>query len=144
MRSPSPYPGFSVSHTRANTFARCERLYGFQYYFSWGGWSPAAPDDARTAYALKQLVSVPMLVGTIIHDWALECVARVVAGLPLPSADEMTHGARQRFKAVYTVSKRRRGPQFMADPTAAPMLQEVHYDGALAYERVEKARRTLE
>lgn len=56
------------SFTRHRIRDECLRRLYWQYYGSWGGWSDAASDIARQAYALKELTTPPLVVGQIVHD----------------------------------------------------------------------------
>ncbi len=83
----APYPEFSWSHSRDRTLAECARAYFWRYYGGHRGWSSEASEEARLAYALKQLTSFPMIVGTAVHDCARECTEAVRRGTPRPSFD---------------------------------------------------------
>ena len=50
------------------TFERCRRAYYYQYYGSWEGWYDDAPPDTRKLYLLKNLTTLPMWAGSIVHE----------------------------------------------------------------------------
>jgi len=58
---------FAWSWSRHQTFYECARKLYWQYYGSWGGWDDDAAPDARTAYQLKHIQSLSMLVGRTFH-----------------------------------------------------------------------------
>ena len=58
---------FSWSFTRHKNFHECRRRYYYHYYGSWNGWSNDAPDQARLAYRLKCMQSLPMWLGDLVH-----------------------------------------------------------------------------
>jgi len=58
---------FSWSLSRQRIFDECKRRYYLHYYRSWGGWEEGGEPEARLAYRLKQIVSLEMWVGDILH-----------------------------------------------------------------------------
>ena len=63
---------FSWSKSRADTFETCKRRYYLNYYGYWGGWE--RDSDRRELYIMKKLRSIPMWVGSAVHDtikWVL-------------------------------------------------------------------------
>jgi hypothetical protein len=58
---------FSWSFTRHKNFAECRRRYYYLHYGSWNGWNNDAPDEARLAYRLKNIQSLPMWLGDLVH-----------------------------------------------------------------------------
>ncbi len=75
---------FSWSRSRDSTFQECRRRYFYQYYGSWSGWEPDAPEETRRLYVLKQLASRQQWAGRVVHD-AVEMVLKAIAeGHELP------------------------------------------------------------
>lgn len=70
---------FSWSFSRDRTFAECRRKYYWRHYGSWGGWERAAPPAVRLAYRLKNLSSLPLWKGELVHA-ALGKILIVVEG----------------------------------------------------------------
>jgi hypothetical protein len=58
---------FSWSLTRQQMFDECRRQYYLNYYGSWGGWGDDAEPQARLAYRLKNIVTLDMWIGDILH-----------------------------------------------------------------------------
>lgn len=58
----------SWSASRANTFNGCKRQYFYNYYCSWEGWYKNADPFRRQCYILKNMTSLPMLIGSVVHD----------------------------------------------------------------------------
>lgn len=58
----------SWSISRDRIFKDCRRAYYYQYYQAWGGWNDDAPEDARKAYILKNVRSIDIWIGDIIHQ----------------------------------------------------------------------------
>ena len=59
---------FSWSFSRHSTFKTCKRKYYYSYYGSWEGWNKDAEELNQKLYMLKNMTSLPMLAGSIVHD----------------------------------------------------------------------------
>lgn len=68
---------FSWSRSRDAIFRECRRRYYYQYYGSWGGWSPRADPLTREIYILKQLTGRQAWAGSVVHD----CIQRSLENL---------------------------------------------------------------
>jgi hypothetical protein len=98
---------FTWSRSRDNTFQECRRKYYYQYYGSWGGWEPGAPDDARRLYILKQLASRQQWAGKVVHD-AVEMSLKAIAdGHELPR-EPFIRDVIERMRADWRSSRARR------------------------------------
>jgi PD-(D/E)XK nuclease superfamily protein len=145
----SPYPEFSWSHSRDRTLAECARAYFWRYYGGHRGWSPDAPEEARLAYALKQLTSFPMLVGTAVHACARDCADAARRGNPRPTFDTMLLRVSEALNRAVLGSHHR--GLFQRDPKRVVMLQDAWYSGrsssselASAVAKARACLRTLE
>lgn len=56
------------SVSRDNLFKQCRRAYYYQYYGSWGGWESGTDARTRKIYVLKNLSTLPMWAGSVVHD----------------------------------------------------------------------------
>jgi hypothetical protein len=69
-------PKFTWSASRLGTFTQCKRQYYYQYYGYHGGWwrgkHPPRSDAAEQIYFFKKLETVPMWLGSRIHEWIAE------------------------------------------------------------------------
>ncbi|MCK4646014.1 MAG: PD-(D/E)XK nuclease family protein [Candidatus Aminicenantes bacterium] len=65
---------FTWSKSRDDSFRKCPRMYYFQYYGSWGGWSEDADERTKKIYVLKQLQTRQMWAGKKVH----ECIKNVI------------------------------------------------------------------
>lgn len=74
---------FAWSFSRERLFRQCERAFYWQYYGSWGGWEVTASSECQTARKLKQLKTLPLLVGNVIH----EVIGRAIRTRPEQSSD---------------------------------------------------------
>lgn len=127
MRSDAPYPDFTWSHSRDRALTECARAYYWRYYGSHRGWHPDAPQSAQLAYALKQLTSFPMLVGTVVHECARDCAEAVRQGAPRPTFDVMLARASDTLNRALLGSHHR--GLFLRDPRRMPMLRDAWYAG---------------
>jgi hypothetical protein len=92
---------FSWSASRDRMFRDCPRQYYYAYYGAWGGWDPAAGEMARRLYYLKNLTTLPLWVGSKVHD-TVEALLRGVRGgrdlTPRAAADAMVEGMRADYR----------------------------------------------
>ncbi len=58
----------SWSASRAGTFNGCKRQYFYNYYGAWDGWNSNSDPFRRECYILKNMTSLPMFIGTVVHD----------------------------------------------------------------------------
>jgi hypothetical protein len=149
MSHDEQFPEFSWSHSRDRTLAECARAYYWRYYGSHRGWQPDAEPEVRLAYALKQLTSFPMLVGTALHACARDCANAVRRGKPRPSFDVMLARVSETLNRA-VIGSHHRGV-FQRDPKRVMMLHDAWYSrkgsGTALVSAVAKARiclRTLE
>jgi hypothetical protein len=75
---------FSWSLSQDTLFNTCLRRYYYHYYGSWNGWRYDAPPDIRELYLMKNLQTMPMWTGALVHHVAQEVVKGFGRGLPLP------------------------------------------------------------
>ena len=59
---------FTWSFSRHRTFTTCERKYYYNYYGNWGGWDAKADEEVKKLYMLKNMTSLPMLAGSLVHN----------------------------------------------------------------------------
>lgn len=123
----APYPEFSWSHSRDRTLAECARAYYWRYYGGHRGWSAEAPEEARLAYALKQLTTFPMIVGNAVHACARDCANAVRRGTPRPSFDAMLLRVSEALNRAVLGSHHR--GLFQRDPKRVVMLRDAWYSG---------------
>ncbi len=95
--------GFSWSASRHGTFSECPRAYFFRYYGSLGKADPPLdPRRRREAYRLRHLTSLPMWIGSRVHD-TIEQVLRAARrgdGVDIEDAIErMVAGMRRDYRA---------------------------------------------
>ena len=92
---------FSWSASRDRMFRECPRQYYYSYYGAWGGWSDQAPPMARKLYYLKNLTTLPLWVGSKVHD-TVEGLLRAVKNgrdlTPRAAADAMVEGMRSDYR----------------------------------------------
>jgi hypothetical protein len=96
--------GFSWSATRHTLFSDCQRAYFFQYYLSTGRAVEAEPSRSARAGFLKHLTTIPLWVGSEVHE-AIEDLLRVATrgGTPDPQRAVLT--MKERMRRSYTQSR---------------------------------------
>jgi hypothetical protein len=85
---------WSVSRDRL--FRECRRAYYYNYYGSWGGWASDAPERTRKIYILKNMTSLPMWAGSIVHEVIAEALNRYMSKqTPIDAGELKAHATRK-------------------------------------------------
>lgn len=127
MYTDTLYPDFSWSHSRDRALSECTRAYFWRYYGSHRGWEQGAPESARLAYALKQLTTFPMIVGTTVHECARDFAAAVRNGTARPMFEVMLARVSDALNRAVLGSHHR--GLFLRDPKRVVMLRDAWYAG---------------
>ena len=90
---------FSWSVSRDQLFRTCRRAYYFNYYASWGGWDAGAPPRTRQLYLLKQIKTLEMWAGSIVHETIAETLNRYARKQTPIRTAELQARARQKLRA---------------------------------------------
>lgn len=135
------HPVFSWSHTRDATLRVCARQYYWRYYAGHRGWSPDAAPLARRAYALRHLTTLPLVLGSAIHDCAAECARASCADRPLPSPATLRQRVREALNGVCFSRDR---DQFLRSPRRSPMLVEMYYHGTISAESIARVKARMD
>lgn len=120
---------FTWSFTRRQAFEACRRRYWFRYYAFWGGWNRDAPELARKAYFFSKMGSLPMLVGSAVHETIADLLRALQSGREPRSPFEQV---RARMNEAWRASKDERWRA--VGPKNAPPLFEHYYGVAVAPE----------
>ena len=75
---------FSWSPSRHRLFNDCQRRYYYNHYGSWGGWDKHADKQAQLLYRLKKMTSLPMLIGSLVHQTINQVLLNLRKGQPVP------------------------------------------------------------
>lgn len=130
------------SFTRRRTLDACARQFFWQYLGSRGGAYAPEGSPARLAWTLRQTTSLPLLIGTVVHNAARQLIVATRDGAPLPTLDELLDGARATLNHVWVTSERLLD-RFWRLPAVYPAFREVVNRGSLAEYEIERARRRL-
>lgn len=141
MPPSSAFPTFSWSHTRDQTFNECRRKYYWRYYRSHNGWHWMADAEAKRAYVLKHLASLPMAVGTSVHHAARLIATRIRNREEMPLTSEVRQKVRGELNQVWLASRDRQ--TLTTHPTSGAILREVYYSDRLLQRRIREARRVM-
>jgi hypothetical protein len=129
---------FSWSVSRDQLFRTCRRAYYYTYYGSWGGWEPDAAPSVRQLYILKNLKTLEMWAGTIVHETIAEALGRYARKRYPIQAGELQARAREKLRSgwVEAVSQ-----QWLTSPKKTN-LHELYYGNgrSLPRERTERIR----
>lgn len=90
---------FSWSVSRDRLFRSCRRAYYYNYYGSWGGWESDADPRVRQLYILKQMTSLEMWSGSIVHDVIAEALHRYALKGAVIRTGELQARAREKLRA---------------------------------------------
>ncbi len=136
-----PYPEWSWSQSREQTFSECARKYYYHYYESHNGWLKDAPPRARAAYRLKQMTNLYLMLGDAVHQMAETAIKQWQQGKVLPDEREVFGRIRDRLNQAYLDSRRRE--QWSAAPKKSIMLHEIYYDHRLPERRVQQIKERM-
>ncbi len=78
--------GFSWSASRGGVFRDCPRAYYFQYYLANRRAIDSTPDEVAEAARLKQLTTIPLWIGSSVHD-TIHNLLQVAAGGGVPDVE---------------------------------------------------------
>ncbi|MBT3375582.1 MAG: hypothetical protein HN742_38775 [Lentisphaerae bacterium] len=95
---------FTWSVSRAKLFEDCPRAYYYQYYGSWGGWERDTDPATRQLYILKNIKTLPMWAGTIVHETIADALNRYSRNNSPIQAGELQAIARQKLRSGWVES----------------------------------------
>jgi hypothetical protein len=87
------------SASRDNLFHSCERAYYYNYYGSWGGWGRYADKRTRQLYILKNITTLEMWAGSIVHETIAEALNRHARMNDEIRVGELQARARQKLRS---------------------------------------------
>ena len=93
---------WSVSRDRL--FRTCRRAYYYHYYGSWGGWEDGADEGVRKLYVLKNITTLEMWGGSVVHDTIAEALRRFELKRVPIKAGELQARARQKLRHGWSES----------------------------------------
>jgi hypothetical protein len=122
---PSPLKSSVIEHlslSRLRRRAQCARQDWWYTEGARDGYRRDASTDARTAYALKKLTSMPAVVGIVVHEAAAARARAVRDGRRPPTVDELWTRVRAKLNEAATS---RDIDGFLRDPANTIMCREV-------------------
>jgi hypothetical protein len=126
---------FSWSLSRDSTFSACLRQYYFHYYGSWGGWRHDAPADVKELYVMKNLQTMPMWTGSVVHQVAHDVIKGFKVGRPVQVEVALAR-TRDRMQRDWQDSARGR---YRNRPNRICGLLEHYYGGSVPTEAPREA-----
>lgn len=136
------FPAFSWSNSRHKTFLECLRKYYYQYYESHNGWLYNSPEENKTAYRLKNIKNLPILLGDLIHQMIDQQLKNFLNGKLLFTEDEMIAIVTRSLNQAYLDSTKFR-PQWFNKPKKHQMLFEIYYGNSLSPDQIAAAKTKL-
>ncbi|MDR4945406.1 PD-(D/E)XK nuclease family protein [Neobacillus cucumis] len=136
------YPEFSWSNSRHKSFLECVRKYYHQYYEAHNGWEYEAPEENKSAYRLKNIKNIPLLLGDEIHKVIDRQLKHFLNGKRLFTEDEMIALVTQKLNKAYLDSTKFRQHWFHK-PKRYQMLHEIYYGDGLSPDVIASAKTKL-
>ena len=116
---------FTWSYSRHGVFDECKRKYWLNHYGMWGGWArQGVPERTREIYIQKNLATIPMWIGTVVHDAAEACLKSLVRRR-LPQRERVLEQALSRARR--DIQESREGA-WRWDPKRKGAFQLHYYD----------------
>ena len=126
---------FSWSKSRAEKFNKCLRSYYLHYYGSWGGWDWEAKPEHKEIYVMKNLQSIPLWVGSIVHETVEWLTKRAATRDPVP-IDQALDRLRKNMDMDWWTSE---SGNFRDQPNKMVGLMEHYYGEPIDQETFETA-----
>lgn len=98
---------FSWSKTRDGIFNKCNRMYYFKYYGSWGGWEDFADDRTREIYMLSKLKTRQMWAGEKVHNCIGALIKQIMWGVERIGIEKVVEKTVDEMRKEFLNSKRR-------------------------------------
>jgi len=89
----------------------------------WGGWNPGAPEDAKTAYRLKQMQNKWSLIGDAVEEAVLDALERRRVGAEF-SVDASLDLAMKKLRTAWT---NHCSEAWKAKPKKCTCISEIYY-----------------
>lgn len=136
------HPDFSWSFSRSKMIRECLMKYFINYYLSHNGWYWDAPLEKRRAYVLKNLTSLPLLTGNIIHDFIENNLNALISKGISISPESIEKSAFDILRDAYKQSLGQKN-RFLEQPKKVTMLSEIYYGGMPSDQTVEKTKKKI-
>ncbi|MFA4944617.1 MAG: PD-(D/E)XK nuclease family protein [Lentisphaeria bacterium] len=131
----------SWSASRHKLFSECRRAYFYTYYGAWNGWDAAAPERTRRLYRLKNLRTLDMWAGGIVHETIAEALRRsMMKGTPVTAGELQAH-ARLKLRSGWVEAVGREWERY---PKRTNLFELYYGNGrTLPPEQTERIRRKV-
>lgn len=126
---------FRWSFSRQSVFEVCKRRYYYRYYAHWGGWKWNAAAEAQLCYRLGKMKTLPMLIGTIVHNQIRTVLMNVQQGRGYSREGMQEEAARMLAKEIRNSENK----LWKNDPKRNANLFEHYYQWGIPAEAVKSA-----
>ncbi len=139
----APYPEWSYSISRANTFNKCPRKYYYHYYGSHQGWDQLRADESQIrTYRLKQLKNMYLVFGELAHQMCESIVRAWDEKRKVPRSEHLLKVLQHYLNKAYQQSKDKEA--WMQQPKTHWMLFEMYYLGYIQPERIQTIKERMQ
>ena len=126
------------SVSRDKLFRSCERAYYYQYYGAWGGWEADASEETRKLYVLKNLKSLPMWAGQVVHEVIAEALKRYALKKTPLKAGALQAEARRKLRSGWLEAVNK---EWLSQPKKTNLYELYYGNGkTLPKEQTEKIK----
>ncbi|MEE9167625.1 MAG: PD-(D/E)XK nuclease family protein [Candidatus Neomarinimicrobiota bacterium] len=130
---------FSWSFSRHRKFNTCKRQYYYHYYGSWGGWEETADEETRKLFQLKNMTTLPMLAGSLVHDM----ISAILEGLKNRHEITVRSAEREVIKLFKQAWRQSKNGEWKASPKRKANLFEHYYEESLPEEQLLEIKDTM-
>lgn len=138
----NPFPEFSWSFSRNNTFTNCERNYYYDYYGSHNGWLYQSSDMVKLTFRLKKMLTLPLAVGQVVHNLIYKTIKHYYESGKLYSVEELVQRAKALLNEFY-LNSTKNIKNWYNRPTKNLIYQEMYYFKELDKAKLKKYNELL-
>lgn len=126
------------SVSRAQLFGSCPRAYFYTYYGAWGGWEKDCDENVRLTYILKNVKSMILWAGSIVHQVIKETLTNYKATGEYPALSAMQNRATELLRSGWIESINK---EWLVQPNKKVNLFELYYGDGENYGECRKLPR---
>ncbi|NLB35351.1 MAG: PD-(D/E)XK nuclease family protein [Elusimicrobia bacterium] len=142
----SQYPPWSWSSSRKASFVECRRKYFYNYYLAHNGWEFGADELSKTAYRLKNLTGIHLLLGSAVHEVAEYTCKIIDSSGKLPTEETLTDKVRFLLNEAWKESRQltKDLSPWKASPKKYLFLYEFYYGYGISKDLIAKIKEKMQ